>query len=143
MSMVPKGGDSIWGGVDWSPEEICSPTSRKQRNNDTQANGDQTGNTKRVNYGRIVSFGKDVAEAPSSEIEMIDFRTEIVELGQLSSTMPLIVTDCVVMVFFTSKTSPSSDCKVKSLTLSSMVSPEEEAAAEFDDEEAVAVDIVD
>ncbi|KAK4840400.1 hypothetical protein QYF36_007971 [Acer negundo] len=26
------------------------------------------------NYGRIVSFGKDVAEAPSFEIEMIDFR---------------------------------------------------------------------
>ncbi|KAK0596581.1 hypothetical protein LWI29_016998 [Acer saccharum] len=77
MSMVPKGGDTIWGGVDWSPEEICSPTSRKQRNNDTQANGDQTGNTKRVNYGRIISFGKDVAEAPSSEIEMIDFRDAV------------------------------------------------------------------
>ena len=77
--MVPKGGDTIWGGIDWSPEEICSPSSRKQRNNDTKANHeDQTGNevsqTKRVNYGRIVSFGKDVAEAPASEIERIDFR---------------------------------------------------------------------
>ncbi|KAH7519030.1 hypothetical protein JRO89_XSUnG0149500 [Xanthoceras sorbifolium] len=78
MSMIPKGGDTIWGGLDWSPEESCSPRNRKQRNNDTLANEDETGNgfsqTKHVNYGRIISFGKDVAEAPSSEIERIDFR---------------------------------------------------------------------
>ena len=91
MSMVPKGGDTIWVGIDWSPEEICSPSSRKQRNNDTQANEDQTGNevsqTKRVNYGRIVSFGKDVAEAPSFEIEMIDFRVRQCVSLDIQSTL--------------------------------------------------------
>ncbi|GMN36907.1 hypothetical protein TIFTF001_006385 [Ficus carica] len=69
MSMIPKGGDTIWGGLDWSPEEGYSPGRKKQRNNDTQFS-----QSKNANYGRIISFGKDIAEAPSSEIEMIDFR---------------------------------------------------------------------
>nr|GEW68503.1 phospholipid:diacylglycerol acyltransferase 1 [Tanacetum cinerariifolium] len=51
LSMIPKGGETIWGGLDWSPEEA------------TQAS-----------YGKMVSFGRDVAEAPSSEIERIEFR---------------------------------------------------------------------
>lgn len=69
LSMIPKGGDTIWGGMDWSPEEGYSPSREKQRNNDTQFSQSEI-----VNYGRIISFGKDVAEAPSSEIERVDFR---------------------------------------------------------------------
>lgn len=77
MSMIPKGGDTIWGGVDWSPEETC-PLRKKARKNETHESRDETENkvsqTKHVNYGRLISFGKDVAEAPSSEIDRIDFR---------------------------------------------------------------------
>lgn len=69
MSMIPKGGDTIWGGLDWFPEEGYSPGRKKQKNNDTQFS-----QSKNANYGRIISFGKDIAEAPPSEIEMIDFR---------------------------------------------------------------------
>lgn len=81
MSMIPKGGDTIWGGLDWSPEEGYSPK-EKQRNNGTQfSSEEETGKlvsqSKKVNYGRIISFGKDVAEAHSSEIERIDFRVRL------------------------------------------------------------------
>ncbi|KAK9280828.1 hypothetical protein L1049_003717 [Liquidambar formosana] len=82
MSMIPKGGDIIWGGLDWSPEEGYVPSKKRQRNNGTQIaeqneTGSQVSQTKRGNYGRIISFGKDVAEADSSEIEMIDFRDAV------------------------------------------------------------------
>jgi len=82
MSMIPKGGDTIWGDLDWSPEEGYTPTKSKQRNTDTQkASQDgpesEISQTKRANYGRIISFGKDVAEALSSDIERIDFRVSL------------------------------------------------------------------
>ncbi|XXG81720.1 hypothetical protein AAC387_Pa09g2293 [Persea americana] len=79
MSMIPKGGDTIWGGLDWSPEEgyDCSP--KKQKNNDTHISADNgtvsvSSQSIHMNYGRIISFGKDVAEAHSSQIEQIEFR---------------------------------------------------------------------
>lgn len=72
MSMIPKGGDIIWGGLDWSPEDGHIPSKRKQKNNDTR-NGDGDTSSKKVHYGRIISFGKDIAEADSSEIERIEF----------------------------------------------------------------------
>lgn len=71
MSMIPKGGDTIWGGLDWSPEESYIPRKTKQ-GNDTLSKGQRN-----INYGRIISFGKEVAKAHSSEIEMIDFRDAI------------------------------------------------------------------
>lgn len=78
MSMIPKGGDTIWGDLDWSPEEGYVTSKRRKRDNDTQseshsATGNPGSQTKSVKYGRIISFGKDVAEAPLSEIERIDF----------------------------------------------------------------------
>lgn len=78
MSMIPKGGDTIWGGLDWSPEGgsfNCS--AKKLKNNGTRTGhnaNSNLGNMKSVNYGRIISFGKDVAEAHSSKIERVDFR---------------------------------------------------------------------
>ncbi|KAJ4957836.1 hypothetical protein NE237_024947 [Protea cynaroides] len=79
MSMIPRGGETIWGDLDWSPEEgyVCSP--KKQSNNDTTAAADNVtdnvfSQTKSANYGRIISFGKDVAELDSSKIERADFR---------------------------------------------------------------------
>ncbi|XP_068659690.1 phospholipid:diacylglycerol acyltransferase 1-like [Aristolochia californica] len=82
MSMIPKGGDTIWGGLDWAPEEGYDCTPKKQRNNDTHNGpGNQKENmktqSKRINYGRIISFGKDVAVLPSSQIERVDFRDAV------------------------------------------------------------------
>ncbi|XP_050233148.1 phospholipid:diacylglycerol acyltransferase 1-like [Mercurialis annua] len=79
MSMIPRGGDTIWGDVDWSPEEGYIHRKRKQTNNatdNTNQDGEESeiSQKKSVKYGRMISFGKDVAEAPSSEIERIDFR---------------------------------------------------------------------
>ncbi|KAL0009923.1 hypothetical protein SO802_005031 [Lithocarpus litseifolius] len=78
MSMIPKGGDTIWGDLDWSPEEGYVTSKRRQKDNDTQserhnATGNPGSQTESVKYGRIISFGKHVAEAPLSEIERIDF----------------------------------------------------------------------
>lgn len=78
MSMIPKGGDTVWGGLDWSPEDEYRCCPKKQMNNETRTT-DQTdkgslGLKNSVNYGRIISFGKDVAEAHSSRIERLDFR---------------------------------------------------------------------
>lgn len=78
MSMIPKGGDTIWGGFDWSPEEGYECVAKKMKNSDNQTAG-QNGKvsldkTKRLHYGRIISFGKDVADAESSKIERMDFR---------------------------------------------------------------------
>ncbi|XWS18833.1 hypothetical protein CRYUN_Cryun32bG0079000 [Craigia yunnanensis] len=79
MSMIPRGGDTIWGGLDWSPEKGYSCGKKRERKNDTRIT-DQAGaksaisQTRCANYGRIISFGKDVAEAPSSDVERIDFR---------------------------------------------------------------------
>lgn len=80
MSMIPKGGDAIWGGLDWSPEET-DKCSKKPKNNVSNIAG-QNGNEnsvkmKKVKYGRIISFGKDVAEAPSSKIKRVDFRDAV------------------------------------------------------------------
>ena len=78
MSMIPKGGATIWGGLDWSPEGYFNCSSKKQRNNVTD-NAVQNGKehharAKDVNYGRIISFGKDIAELDSSKLERLDFR---------------------------------------------------------------------
>ncbi|XP_022721562.1 phospholipid:diacylglycerol acyltransferase 1-like [Durio zibethinus] len=78
MSMIPKGGDTIWGGLDWSPEEGYSCSKKGERKNDTLIADPGTesavSQASSANYGRIISFGKDVAEASSSDVERIDFR---------------------------------------------------------------------
>lgn len=79
MSMIPKGGNTVWGGFNWSPEEGYVCHRKKQNSNDSNAFRDAHGKmievqSRRVNYGRIISFGKDVAETPSSKIKQIDFR---------------------------------------------------------------------
>jgi len=75
MSMIPKGGDTIWGGLDWSPEEgyVCM---KKQKHNDPHdVNTEKLiSHSSNANYGRMISFGKEVADMPSSKIERIDFR---------------------------------------------------------------------
>ncbi|GLT55998.1 hypothetical protein SLA2020_290730 [Shorea laevis] len=79
MSMIPRGGNTIWGGLNWSPEDGYVCRRKREKSNDTHivsgtGSGSAVSQTKCANYGRIISFGKEVAEAPSSEIERIDFR---------------------------------------------------------------------
>jgi phospholipid:diacylglycerol acyltransferase len=68
MSLIPRGGDTIWGTLDWSPEEGSVCPSGKE----------ESDHSKGINYGRMISFGRDVAEAPASDIDQIDFRVSYV-----------------------------------------------------------------
>ncbi|KAJ0981191.1 hypothetical protein J5N97_009446 [Dioscorea zingiberensis] len=82
MSMIPKGGDTIWGGLDWSPEENHSCNGKKKRSDDSLVSQDvkeeiMNHQANITNYGRIISFGKDLAEAHSVKIEGIDFRDAV------------------------------------------------------------------
>ncbi|KAL9256514.1 Phospholipid:diacylglycerol acyltransferase 1-like protein [Drosera capensis] len=82
MSMLPKGGDIIWGDLHWSPEGGYDCSNKKQKNNDSHTevhNGKESLDRRKkpVHYGRIISFGKDVAEMHSSDINRVDFRGAI------------------------------------------------------------------
>lgn len=77
MSMIPKGGDTIWGGLDWSPEGYCNCSAKKHKNNDTSSAfkiGKENLDMNNTNYGRLISFGKNIAELHSSKLERLDFR---------------------------------------------------------------------
>lgn len=80
MSMLPKGGETIWGDLDWSPEEGFDCHTKRDRNDVAHDLTNSTAETQRsaekplAHYGRIISFGKDAAELPSSEIEMKDYK---------------------------------------------------------------------
>lgn len=78
MSMIPKGGDTIWGGLDWSADVSYNCSAKKHKNNDTYSafqNGKENlGFMKNINYGRLISFGKDIADLHSSKLERLDFR---------------------------------------------------------------------
>lgn len=73
MSMIPKGGDTIWGDLDSAPEDSYTP-SRGRRNTTDELSEDGSAEPNRRHYGRIISFGKDIAEADSSEIHRVNFR---------------------------------------------------------------------
>ncbi|KAJ4841778.1 putative phospholipid:diacylglycerol acyltransferase 2 [Turnera subulata] len=80
-SLLPKGGETIWGNLDWSPEEGHISDLPKQRYLQSSI-GDQNTNesdVKRVlhvieqaNYGRIISFGKTASQLPSSQLPSVD-----------------------------------------------------------------------
>ncbi|XP_076905274.1 phospholipid:diacylglycerol acyltransferase 1-like [Bidens hawaiensis] len=81
MSMIPKGGDTIWGGLDWSPEEGYFPNNTR-KNTTSQSNSQ----AKSPNYGRFISFGRDAAEAHSSQIQRVDFRDAVKGSNLANST---------------------------------------------------------
>uniref|UniRef100_A0A7N0RE74 Phospholipid:diacylglycerol acyltransferase 2 n=1 Tax=Kalanchoe fedtschenkoi TaxID=63787 RepID=A0A7N0RE74_KALFE len=78
ISLIPKGGETIWGNMDWAPEEgyqcdlpnrVCLKPSASE--NDTK----KSGGLKEfhvaedlVKYGRIVSFGKDASQTFSAQL---------------------------------------------------------------------------
>lgn len=72
MSLIPKGGDAIWGTLDWAPDSDHVCVDKKIKKNDTQTAGFD--DLKSHNYGRIISFGKDVAELHSSKVERLAFK---------------------------------------------------------------------
>ncbi|KAI3709701.1 hypothetical protein L2E82_39467 [Cichorium intybus] len=77
MSLIPKGGETIWGTLDWAPEQGHDCSTMKVKPNDTQPTGkSKKGNfhTSKVNYGRIISFGKNFAALHSSKIDRVDFK---------------------------------------------------------------------
>ncbi|XP_051147592.1 phospholipid:diacylglycerol acyltransferase 1-like [Andrographis paniculata] len=77
MSMIPKGGETIWGDLDWSPEEDYAPSRKKHYfAYDDKSNHTETEPLKKAKryYGRIISFGRDAAEADSAEIQRTEFR---------------------------------------------------------------------
>ncbi|KAI3806814.1 hypothetical protein L1987_22729 [Smallanthus sonchifolius] len=79
MSMIPKGGETIWGGLDWSPEEGYFPSNKTHKKITTSLSSQNESNSKasNPNYGRFISFRRDVAELHSSQIERIDFRDAV------------------------------------------------------------------
>lgn len=91
MSMIPRGGDTIWGGLDWSPEDGYAPSRRKKNENNTDNSidtEDDTPVTKKNNvyYGRMISFGKDMADAVSSDIQRIEFRDAVKGTSMANNT---------------------------------------------------------
>ncbi|CAN4119448.1 unnamed protein product [Withania somnifera] len=81
ISLVPRGGETIWGDLNWSPEveNICyTSKARYLRSSSKESNGNDTDARRSFNvkgqpkYGRIVSFGKEKSELPSSQLSIID-----------------------------------------------------------------------
>ncbi|KAL6341953.1 hypothetical protein AAG906_038198 [Vitis piasezkii] len=77
ISLIPKGGETIWGNLDWSPEEGYNCDLAKKRyaqpslldSNDTNSDGKMEFQIKEsVRYGRIISFGKATSQLPSSQL---------------------------------------------------------------------------
>ncbi|KAK8516295.1 hypothetical protein V6N12_068904 [Hibiscus sabdariffa] len=81
VSLVPKGGETIWGNMDWSPEEehVCDFSKKKYSrfslSNDNINNSDSKIGFRvkePVNYGRIISFGKGASVLHSSQLPTVD-----------------------------------------------------------------------
>ncbi|KAH0716356.1 hypothetical protein KY284_009261 [Solanum tuberosum] len=81
ISLVPRGGEAIWGDLNKSPEveNICytskarylQSSSKENNGNDTDAK--RSFHVKELpRYGRIISFGKEKLELPSSQLSIID-----------------------------------------------------------------------
>ncbi|GMG98488.1 hypothetical protein Nepgr_000328 [Nepenthes gracilis] len=83
ISLLPKGGETIWGNLDWSPEDHCGCDFANIKASGTNSSDFKTNNSdakcsfqlkERVKYGRIISFGKIAAELPSSQLPTLSFK---------------------------------------------------------------------
>ncbi|KAL2511162.1 putative phospholipid:diacylglycerol acyltransferase 2 [Abeliophyllum distichum] len=78
VSLIPKGGETIWGNLDWSPEEghVCDSAKKMYQqhlhNNRKNEYNSKGGTSFRVQeltkYGRMISFGKAASDLPSSQL---------------------------------------------------------------------------
>lgn len=80
ISLLPKGGDAIWGNLDSSPEDEheCDletksyfQTNSIENNSRNKDTGPQIQIKHRTKYGRIISFGKTASEQHSSKLHTI------------------------------------------------------------------------
>ncbi|CAN8277820.1 unnamed protein product [Cochlearia groenlandica] len=84
VSLLPKGGEAIWGDLDWSPEEedhTCVFSNRKSsqplvthldtRNISTKP---EYSVKEPVKYGRIIAFGKRASQLPSSQLSTLNIK---------------------------------------------------------------------
>ncbi|KAB2606599.1 phospholipid:diacylglycerol acyltransferase 2 [Pyrus ussuriensis x Pyrus communis] len=83
VSILPKGGDAIWGNLDWSPEDGQSCDRAKKGylqstsgdNNFSHNDGNRIFQVKEpVKYGRIISFGKESSQLSSSQLPRLDLK---------------------------------------------------------------------
>lgn len=78
VSLLPKGGETIWGNLDRFPEEgqVCVLSkSRSLKTSKSNSSSDVEGGLQvkeSIKYGRIVSFGKSASQLPSTEIPSFD-----------------------------------------------------------------------
>ncbi|KAL5973586.1 hypothetical protein ACLOJK_030239 [Asimina triloba] len=89
MSLIPKGGETIWGNKDWSPEEgySCEPVKKKYLTTSSKefcptnsSDGKQGVRVlETVHYGRLISFGKASSQLPSSELQTFNHKARTLE----------------------------------------------------------------
>jgi phospholipid:diacylglycerol acyltransferase len=97
ISLLPKGGEAIWGNLDWSPEEghDCDFVKKGQPslidNNFNNSNGRRCFQVKDpVKYGRMISFGKAASQLHSSQLPTHDSKVSIlISFFFLSVELPL------------------------------------------------------
>lgn len=81
VSLLPKGGETIWGDLNRSPEEenVCYSAKNKYLRSFSKENDGNNTDPRRsiqvkelVKYGRLISFGKTASEIPSSQLSFVD-----------------------------------------------------------------------
>lgn len=93
LSLLPKGGEAIWGNLDSSPEEdhVCDSAMRKKYQQQFDMKGNDTDGRRgfqvqeSTKYGRIVSFGKTASELHSSEMSRVGSQVNAIIYSQFSS----------------------------------------------------------
>lgn len=80
-SLLPKGGETFWGDLDWSPEDVQNCDLEKvdthSFRNETDSNDSERQKREgfqqkeAVHYGRIISFSREAATRPSSELSTL------------------------------------------------------------------------
>lgn len=95
ISLVPKGGETIWGDLNWSPEEGRSCSLAKRRTLQSSGNNMNSNHTdvKRTfsvmkepaKYGRIICFGKEASYLPSLQLPSVDIKVQL--FSSISSLM--------------------------------------------------------
>lgn len=89
ISLVPRGGETIWGNLDWSPEEdyVCDSTKKVQSSKGNNVNNSDSSAVFRVKeptkYGRIISFGKLASELPSSHLSNVASKVFVLAISGL------------------------------------------------------------
>lgn len=100
MSLVPRGGETIWGNLDWSPEEdyVCDSAKKRQAQS-SEGNNVNSSDSRAVflvkeptKYGRIVSFGKLASELPSSHLSNLATKVFVLAIHGLFFNFPCIST---------------------------------------------------